>query len=497
MLERFGSLSDEHLLQAQIMLIATAKWERHTNLHAHTATSRLLVEKATSVHVAEKITVAETETATIAFRRPTMGEQKKQAGLMDLVLVVLLMLLGFGLRVWHLDSPSKLYFDEVYYVDAAQKLWSGAPDPNSVHPPLGKWLIGLGIEGSKSLLGADVSEAFGWRIASAVAGTLMVGITYALGLLLFGYHRPAAGFAGLIVATEHLHLAMSRIAMLDPFLALFCLLGIWGSLAYFLGGHERWAVLGAFSLGLATGCKWSGVLTAFACLVAGWWIDRRELTLERTQRYFLWLLLLVPLGFFLSYLHLFLSDGFNLGTFKTIFGQGERMVSFRYDAKQFTHRYISYFYSWPLVLKPIWLFFEENKTTGKTVVNAICAMGTPVLWWGFTVLLIERAYTAFKTKNAVVGALVIIWVLQWLPWAASTTGGFFYYMLTEVPIMALLVGKLLADLFNVEDALGEGRWRGWLVLGLYLVGSGLYFPFATGFSVARPYFNKLFFTAWI
>jgi dolichyl-phosphate-mannose--protein O-mannosyl transferase len=452
------------------------------------------------------------EAATVRYSKRHV-ETRKGFALRDLGLLVALMLLGFGLRVWHVGQPNKMYFDEIYYVDAADKLWSGQPDPNSVHPPLGKWLIGLGIHAADHFLPRSTTQPFKWRIASVIAGTLMVGITYGLGLLLFDYNRTAAGLAGFFVATEHLHVASSRIAMLDPFLALLCLLGIWGAMKYFLGSHERWAVLSAFSLGLATGTKWSGLFTAFGCLMAGWWLDRNEPTRDRTQRYFFWLALLVPIGFFLTYLHLFLADGFHLDTFWEIFGQGKRMVDFRRDTHQFTHRYLSYFWSWPLVLEPIWLFFEENKDAHT--VHAICAMGTPVFWWGFLVLLFERALTAFgRLKNdrpaqgppgqdphlqekRIAGALVILWFCQWIPWCVSYTGGFFYYMLTEVPIMALLVGKLTADLLNFHDALGEGRWRGWLILGVYLVAFALYYPFATAREVPRSYFNKLFFQQWI
>ncbi len=432
--------------------------------------------------------------ATVRFSRRAI-EVKKSFRPFDALLILGLMLLGLGLRLWEVGQPAKMYFDEIYYVDAADKLWSGQPDPNSVHPPRGKWLSGLGVQAGDRFLPISVSQPFKWRLASVVAGTLCIGITYSLALLLFNFNRPAAVLAGLIMATEHLSLACSRIAMLDPFLALFCLLGIWGALAYFLGGHERWSVLSAFSLGLATGCKWSGLFTAFGCLCAGYWLDRKELTRDKTQRYFFWLVLLVPLGFFLTYSHLFLSDGFHLDTFKKIFGQGERMVEFRYDANQFNHRYLSYFWSWPLMLDPIWLYFEENKES--RTIEAICAMGVPFFWWGFLLLLIERTFSAFRTKDGVTGALVILWICQWLPWCVSTTGGFFYYMLTEVPIMALLVGKLIADLLNLEDALGEGRWRGWLALGVYLVGFAAYYPFASAQPAPRAYFNAVFASDWI
>ena len=413
----------------------------------------------------------------------------------DTFYLLALLLLALVLRTVNLDTPSKMYFDEIYYVDAAEELWQGKPDPNSVHPPLGKWIIAVGIDVT-TRIAPEVSQAVTWRAASVLAGILMVAATYSMSLMLYQYNRVAAG---LFVATEHLHLSMTRIAMLDPFLALFCLLGTWWSFAYFLGGHERWALLGALSFGLATGCKWSGLLSAFGCFLACLFLDRYynldEINWHKSQRYFFWCLLLVPLGFFLSYFHLFMLNGFSAETFQTIFGQGERMVKFRYNPEEFVHGYKSYFWDWPLVLRPIWIFFEQENSK----VVGICSLGVWTTWWAFTALMIERAYVGIVQKRDLVGgALVLVWLGQWLPWAASTTGGFFYYMLPQVPIMGLLMGKWFADLANFDDVLGEGRWRGWLLATVYLAGFALYFPFATGIEVSRKYFDLLFFLPhWI
>lgn len=412
--------------------------------------------------------------------------------LQDTGWLLALCLLALVLRLWNVTQPPEMFFDEVYYVDAAQKLWAGEPDPNSVHPPLAKWLIGLGMEVAPE----DMGEPFGWRLGSVVAGVLMVCATYSMALMLFSYNRVAAVAAGVFVATEHLHLSMSRIAMLDPYLALFALLGAWWSLAYFLGGHERWAVLGAISLGLATGCKWSGLLTAFGCFLAAVFLDRyRNFDYVRSTRYFFWCLLLMPLAFFACYTHLFLLEGFEIETFKTIFSQQERMVKFRYDAKQFVHGYKSYFWDWPLVLRPIWLHYEQEGSQ----VQGVCSLGVWTTWWFFTVLLLERAYTGLiKQRDLIGGALVLLWFGQWLPWAASSTGGFFYYMLPQVPIMACLMGKLFADLANFDDVLGEGRWRAWTLAGVYFTGFVLYYPFVAAFLTTRQYFDLLFFLPrWI
>ena len=440
---------------------------------------------------------------TVEFKRPS--DQPKHWSLRDTGLLILLMVLGLGLRLWNVTNPAEKYFDEIYYVDAGEKLWSGQPDPNSVHPPLGKWMIALGIEGSKAVLGPDVNEMFSWRIASVLAGTLMVGVVYCFGLMLFEHNPIAAAAAATVIATEHLHLSMSRIAMLDPFLALFCLIGAWWSFAYFMGGHERWGVLGAFSLGLATGCKWSGLLTAFGCFLAVLYLDynRRQgdfgreydYDFTRSQRYFFWLLLLIPLGFFLTYFHLFRLEGLELDTFKKIFSQGDRMVRFRYNTEEFTHNYKSQFWEWPLVLRPIWLYYKQ--IAGQVI--GVCSLGVWTTWWAFTALLIARTVRCFLQRtDFVTGALILLWLGQWLPWCISTTGGFFYYMLPEIPIMALMLGKWFSDLYRPDDALGEERWRAWLLAAVYLVGFALYYPFAAGLSVPNSYFRALFFLPeWI
>ena len=102
------------------------------------------------------------------------------------------LLAGF-LRLHTLGRPHAFLFDETYYAKDAWSLWhhgyvtNYVSDANAkilagnlhglfqsspsmvVHPELGKWLIGLGEE----LFGMN---PFGWRIASAVVGTLMITV---------------------------------------------------------------------------------------------------------------------------------------------------------------------------------------------------------------------------------------------------------------------------------------------------------------------------------
>jgi dolichyl-phosphate-mannose--protein O-mannosyl transferase len=65
---------------------------------------------------------------------------------------VLITFVAFLMRIFNLGTPKGLVFDEVYYVDGARdylkygvELTKGAPE-FVVHPPVGKWLIALGIK---------------------------------------------------------------------------------------------------------------------------------------------------------------------------------------------------------------------------------------------------------------------------------------------------------------------------------------------------------------
>lgn len=210
------------------------------------------------------------------------------------------------LRLWRLDFPKAFLFDETYYakdawalvhhgyvtgyVDEAntkildgtvQGLWNGDPSM-VVHPEVGKWLIGL----AELVVGMT---PFGWRLAPALVGSLMV-------LVMIRLTRRVTGstllglVAGLLMCFDGLQLVLSRLALLDIFLAFFVLCAVsclvadrdwfraklaaaegvsgWGP--RFL--WRPWLLLAGFWWGLAVGTKWSALfpLAAFGLLFWFW-----------------------------------------------------------------------------------------------------------------------------------------------------------------------------------------------------------------------------------
>jgi dolichyl-phosphate-mannose-protein mannosyltransferase len=224
---------------------------------------------------------------------------------------VAITLLAAFLRLWRLDVPKSFLFDETYYAkdawslvhhgyvtgyveNANDKILAGnlhglfTADPSMiVHPEVGKWLIG-----SAELVGG--MTPFGWRLAPAIVGSLMVLVMIRLARRVTG--STLLGLvAGVLMCFDGLQLVLSRLALLDIFEAFFVLCAVsclvadrdWfrarlsrvstGSTTGLSGWGPRvlwrpWLLLAGLWWGLAIGTKWSAVfpLAAFGLLFWAW-----------------------------------------------------------------------------------------------------------------------------------------------------------------------------------------------------------------------------------
>ena len=135
------------------------------------------------------------------------------------------------LRLWNLAAAHDLMnqFDETYYVKDAWTLlnlgyeasWPGEANASFlagnvdvftanpafvVHPPLGKWIIALGM----LVLGPE--SGWGWRITTALLGTAAVLLLMLIAQRLTR-STTFAVVAGLLMAVDGLAISMSRIAL--------------------------------------------------------------------------------------------------------------------------------------------------------------------------------------------------------------------------------------------------------------------------------------------
>lgn len=454
-----------------------------------------------------------------------------------LVLALILIFAGI-LRGWRLGYPESQYFDECYYAPGALSYINGTVDENAVHPPLGKLQIADFILLGRLLnnCGFHFSEYTLWRLASFAFGEGTVLLTFLLGWRLSRGSASLANLASFLVSIDFMSIVLARICMLDMVLAFWMLVGVWCSWMYIeakilLSPRAfSWAVLCSIAFGIATSCKWNGLFGAF---IAFWLMlllpnlitkaslqvetgaeetssdkapEKDQLTFANylrscfkgsskklfKQSSILALLFALSIAsiYSLSYLPQFMREGFSSQTVSHIVEAHTVMVKFRYNAKQFTHHYCSQFWAWPTVIRPVWFKFDS----GANFALGIVCFGSIFFWWpGFTFVL-EFIYFGLKDRRWIWLFLGLSWCIPWIFWAISTTGGFIYYMLPGIPLMAIVMAWVIMDWHK----------EGWnIAIGIYLaiLGAALvcYYPFLAYLPMQRSLFATLFpviFTQW-
>lgn len=213
------------------------------------------------------------------------------------------------LRLWKLANPKTFLFDETYYAKNSWSLihhgyaTSDAADANTrilvgnlhglwtndptmvVHPEVGKWIIGA-TEWTVGL------TPFGWRLAPAIVGSLMVLVMIRLARRVTGSTMLGL-VAGLLMCFDGLEFVLSRLALLDIFVAFFVLLAVSCMVAdrdWFRGRLARvaeedrgvlrgwgprvlwrpWLLMAGIWWGLAVGTKWSALYPLAALGLLSW-----------------------------------------------------------------------------------------------------------------------------------------------------------------------------------------------------------------------------------
>lgn len=412
------------------------------------------------------------------------------------VAIVAVALLAGGIRLWHLSDPPDLVFDELYYAKAGCVLIGGSDqecrvesgdehywvehkwDMGSwVHPPLGKWMTGMGIK-------AFGMEPFGWRFPSAISGTLVAVMVALVAQLLFG--RPLwTLLAGTFIALDGLNVVMSRVAMLDVHLEFWVTLGFlclvldrrWidrrtaapletpsvgapvpldppdavgpeaqGSAVAVVDAPaprrvrvpsplwRPWRFAAGVALGAACAVKWSGAfaLLAAAVLAVMWETTRRHREDVSWPRAFartvgmetLGLVLafvLVPAGVYMvTWLPWFHHFGWSLSAWwedqQAMWDYHKHLTEFAYDSKTktFTPTHGSYSNAWTWIfMKRPVNFFVQDIGTD---VRQILTLGNLALFWGTIFTLPYTLWAWWRKRDWRAGFVAMAFLLQWVPW---------------------------------------------------------------------------------
>lgn len=484
------------------------------------------------------------------------------------ILPLAVTLLAGILRFWNLDNPHAFTFDETYYVkDAYTLLQSGyerqwADDANDaylagnpaplesaayvVHPPLGKWLIGLGM----LLFGTD--HGLGWRFSSAAVGTLSVLLIALIAQRLFA-SAALGGVAGLLTAIEGHHLVLSRTALLDIFQMFFVVAAFYallldrqhgrGKLADRLSaamldsdaGARRaallygpwmpwrpWRLVAGVMLGGAVGVKWSALafVAVFGLMTVLWDVQARRIAgigrwmsaglLRDGVPAFLTVVPAAALTYLATWTGwLATAGGYDRqwaadnpdSAWPGVPAPLRSLIEYHRSAYEFhqglssDHSWESGPWTWLFAGRPVLFYYVGSERGQGDCVSADCAavvtdLPNPIIWWAAALSLLVLLLHWAGGRDWRAGAILAGMLAGFGPWFGYPDRTmFFFYTIAFQPFMVLSLTYVLALAAGRPGAPPERRRAGMLAVGgflaLALVVSAFFWPVWTGETI--PY----------
>jgi dolichyl-phosphate-mannose-protein mannosyltransferase len=359
------------------------------------------------------------------------------------------------------------YFDEIYHARTAYEDILHVEPYENTHPPLGKYIISLGI----MLFGMN---PFGWRFMGALFGVLMLPVFYHMLKRLFG--SSFLSFCGTtLFAFDFMHFTQTRIATIDTYSVFFILL-MYDAMIIFLQKdyiHSRLKdlliplLLSGIFMGLGIASKWTVAYAAvglavllFAKIIIVYKGVKgtKDMSAFKSQTLSLclWCVILFISIPFAIYYCAFLP----LTTLpQNIYDINDRFMAYQVHMYEYhsqlkaTHYFASPWYEWPLDIRNIW-YSVSYDYDGTGSVSTISCLGNPILWWSCLSAFIFTTVTAIKDKNRTASIIVIGFLSSYLPWVLVSRLTFVYHYFTSVPFI-IMAGIFVMSRLSTVKKLSE------------------------------------------
>lgn len=405
---------------------------------------------------------------------------------------------------------SGTYFDEIYHARTANEMINSQYNYENTHPPLGKFLIGIGIR----LFGMD---PFGWRIIGTLFGIGMLPILYLFARRLFDGSTLISGAATGLFAFDFMHFSQTRIATIDVYgtffiIAMFFFMYVYSQMSFYdtkLVKTFLPLLLAAVSMGLGCASKWTAVYASagmgiffFAVMIRRYreyriakadpdgsteGIEHKHITAV-WMKYTLITLGVCVLLFIVLAGVIYLLSYIPFSNGDESMSLWDRMIKNQVDMYNYhanldaTHPYSSVWYEWPTMIRPV---FYYSGTTLDGLKEGISAMGNPLVWWVGIPVFIYMIYRCIRYSDGKAMFLSYAYLVQLAPWILVSRCTFAYHYFPSVPFVVLMIAYTIKILDDREDK----HWRKWIYvyLGSAFVLFILFYPVLSGVSVDGNY----------
>ncbi|MDA9660684.1 phospholipid carrier-dependent glycosyltransferase [Gammaproteobacteria bacterium] len=438
-----------------------------------------------------------------------------------------ILLIGSILRFYNLGQIPWPVFDEVFYPVFAFNYLEGK-NFFSVHPPLGSYLLSLGIylyhllpwTEAISFGTTDIEDinplAFRW--ISALSGVMLIYVGYKLALEIFN-QRGFALLVALFLTLDGSLLVDSRLGLINIFFSLFGLMAMLFFIKGIKSNNLSYFALAGFLLGAAVSVKWnglgfwlSGLLVTLQFFILHKYITHRQDVKEVIAIFHFKALGLVFLFPFLVYLAFWLPD--LLHNNSNLIDQHSQMISYHFEnTDQKLHPYSSPWYTWPMMIRPIAYFFESGAQSGSMIVDvevfkAIHLFPNPALnffsliavvilslkWIGY---LSESLGNRKIREELYLSSFILFgFYANFLPWALASRSTFIYHYQPAAIFSFFALAYFIYRL--IQRNTFETKLLYSFALALILLSSIYWLPIQLGLEISdESFYSKMWFDSWI
>ena len=430
------------------------------------------------------------------------------------------------------EGPSYLngmYFDEIYHGRAAMETLRGIYPYETVHPPLGKTLIAVGV----SIFGMT---PFGWRFVGTLFGILMLAALYILLKNMFG--KTFVAICGtLLFGFEFMRFVQTRIATVDTYPVFFIILSYLFMYRFLTKTADRplreafrpLALAGLF-FGLGVATKWIVIYAGIGLFVMyiikiitdyryyyapenlGGYTERVIKTLAFTALTFIVIPVIIYVLSYIPY-----GQASDMGAGMLLDVEYYKMVwnvqlnTFKYhSALVAEHPYSSWWYQWVVNHRPI-LYYLRYLDDGRR--SAFAAFGNPMVWWGGLVAMLVMIYRAIFSRDARALVIIIGYFAQLAPWMLVSRIVFAYHYFPSTVFLVIALAHMFDTIYEravmperpeqraLNPEKGDapeyiiGSKHGRRVVIAYTAAAGvlfaLFYPVLTGLPMAPEYLRQV------
>jgi dolichyl-phosphate-mannose-protein mannosyltransferase len=297
---------------------------------------------------------------------------------------------------------------------------------------------------------------------------------------------------------DGISMVQARAAMINSLQMLF---GLFSLLSFFMSLgqsngkiHRGHLVLAGifFGLSLATKLVALNLLLIFIPVLVVC-ILRREKDLWPTLGWGGICLILIPfLVFFCVHLPILSLEGQRWSSLWDIWA-----FNFNYHATMRDgHPYASKWWSWPLMLRPIWFSFQGqyHGTPGATYRGIIC-LGNPAIFWVIPFTMGYMLIRLLRRRAFPEGVILLGFLSQWLSFALANRLTLFHYFYSAIPFVNMALALTVYRIWQ-KGRIGKAA----VILYLILVGGMFIFwyPLWIGLPVTPEYYGQhMWLPSWI